>query len=123
MFGSNFLQILQKDNIDTTNVTFTETSPTSVATILVDTTGRNAIAVNFGATLELAESDVDFAIEAIKQSKILVTTRMVNEAVALHSLKVAKENGCELPFFLFCFKFLIIFLFQSNYCFQFCTSK
>jgi sugar/nucleoside kinase (ribokinase family) len=105
MFGSNFLQILQTDNIDTSNVTFTETSPTSVATILVDTTGRNAIAVNFGATLELTVSDVDNAIEAIKQSKILVTTRMVNEAVALHSLKLAKENGCELHFFCFVINF------------------
>jgi hypothetical protein len=41
MFGKNFIGILNEDNIDTTNVTFTDTSPTSVATILVDQSGLN----------------------------------------------------------------------------------
>ena len=95
MFGKDFIQVLQKDRIDITNATFTDSSPTSVATILVDTSGKNAIAVNFGATLELNESDVDKAEETIKKSKILVTTRMVNESVALYSLKMAKKHNCK----------------------------
>ena len=35
-------------------------------------------------------------LKRLKKSKILVTTRMVNESVALHSLKLAKNLGCLL---------------------------
>ncbi len=40
MFGKNFLSTLEKDKINTDNVTFTDTSPTSVASIMVDTDGN-----------------------------------------------------------------------------------
>ena len=55
--------------------------------------GTNLIVVNFGATLELNESDVNNAEETIKTSKILYTSMMVNEATALHALKLAKKHN------------------------------
>jgi hypothetical protein len=57
--------------------------------------GNNAIVVNFGATLELSEKDLDKAEETIKLSKILVTSRVINEATALYSLKMAKKHNCN----------------------------
>ncbi len=52
--------------------------------------------VNFGATLELSEKDLDNAEEAIKSSKVLVTSRVINEATALYSLKMAKKHDCNI---------------------------
>jgi hypothetical protein len=49
--------------------------------------------VNFGATLELNEKDLDNAEDAIKSSKVLVTSRVINESTALYSLKMAKRHG------------------------------
>ena len=91
MFGRNFLKTIQEDNINIDNVTFTDKAPTSVASILVDNDGKNAIAVNFGATFELREEDVQNAEEAIRKSKLLVTTMMVKNAT-LAALKLAKKK-------------------------------
>ena len=124
MFGQSFITSLQKDNINIENVSFTEKAPTSVASIIVDSTGiktnhlfffyfkyiffkyyllgTNLIVVNFGATLELTESDVDKAEEAIANSKVLITSMMVKSTTALHALKLAKKhNGLSLSFFTF----------------------
>ena len=39
MFGKSFIASLQKDNINIDNVTFTDKSATSVASIIVDSSG------------------------------------------------------------------------------------
>ena len=92
MFGKSFEQSIRDDNINADNVSVSRTGPTSVATILVDNDGHNAIAVNFGATLELGERDVENAEEAIKQSHVLVTSQMVKHA-SLSALKMAKKHN------------------------------
>lgn len=92
MFGRNFLETLRQDNVNTEHVTFTDRAPTSVASIMVDREGHNAIVVNFGATLELDEADLDRADESISASKVLVVSRVVKEATALYALKLAKKH-------------------------------
>jgi len=73
---------------------FSSDSPTSSASIVVDPTGHNFCVVNFGATKDLTPSDVENSVEAIKSSKILVTTRMIQEASALKALKFGREHNC-----------------------------
>lgn len=95
MFGKNFIGILKKENINIDHVSFTEKAPTSVASIMVDPEGHNYIAVNFGATLQLDEQDIDKAEELIRQSKVLITSMVVKGTTALHSLKLAKKHNCN----------------------------
>lgn len=57
--------------------------------------GNNAIVVNFGATLELNEKDLDNAEESIRSCKVLVTSRVIKESTALYSLKLAKKHDCK----------------------------
>ena len=92
--GKEFIEILKKDDINIDNVTFSTEAPTSVASILVDKTGANYCVVNYGATLDLSEVDLDNAEETIKNSNILITTMMVPEKTALYALKLAKNNNC-----------------------------
>ena len=61
-------------------------------------TGNNYIAVNFGATLELNEKDIDNAENLIKDSKVLVTSMVVRDKTALHALKLGKKNNCKTNF-------------------------
>lgn len=70
--------------------------------------GRNAIAVNFGATLELNEADIENAEGLIKQAKILITTMVVRPETSLHALKVAKRHGRKFDLY------LVFIDFQSN---------
>ncbi len=49
--------------------------------------------MNFGATLELNEKDLNAAENSIKKSKVLVVSLVIREETALHSLKLAKKHG------------------------------
>jgi len=93
-FGKEFINVLKADNINIENVSFSSDKPTSIASIVVDKSGANFCVVNFGATLELSVADINNAEEAVKNSKILVTTRMIREETALHALKLGKQHGC-----------------------------
>ncbi|CAF0960043.1 unnamed protein product [Brachionus calyciflorus] len=93
LFGQNFINILNKENLNIDHVTFTDKQPTSVASIMVDPVGNNSIAVNFGATLELSEKDIENAEELIKKCKVLITSMVVKEKTALNSLKIAKKHN------------------------------
>ena len=116
-FGNDFIRILREDNICTDFVSVSKDKPTSQASIIVDDTGTvlemftslliyfhfvsfikgsNFCVVNYGATLDLNPSDVIESEEAIRNSKILVTTRMIKEESALQALKSAKKYNCLL---------------------------
>ena len=56
--------------------------------------GHNFCVVNYGATNELEPSDILNLEEAIQNSKILVTTRMIKEQTALQALKSGKKHDC-----------------------------
>ena len=81
--------------------------------------GKNAIVVNFGATLELNEADLVNAETAIEQSKIMITSLVVKETTALNALKLAKKHSRKSHLF-FKFYFLLIkrvflFFLQFNF--------
>lgn len=93
-FGKDFFNVMKADNINTDYMLTGSSGPTSTASIVVDPTGHNFCVVNFGVTNDLSPADVDYSVEAIKNSRILVTTRMIQEATALRALKLGREHGC-----------------------------
>tara|TARA_B100001564_G_C20637801_1_gene670564 strand:+ start:740 stop:1639 length:900 start_codon:yes stop_codon:yes gene_type:complete len=94
-YGQLALNTLKKNNIDTKNVIQDENLQTGVAGILVDkNSGKNAINVIVGAPSTLKISEIDNQINVIKNSKIFLTQLEIPKNVTLHSLKIAKENGC-----------------------------
>ena len=94
-YGELALNTLTKNKINTESVIQDENLQTGVAGILVDkNSGKNAINVIVGAPSTLKVAEIDKHIDIIKNSKIFLTQLEVPKDVTLHSLKIAKENGC-----------------------------
>jgi ribokinase len=95
-FGKYYLDNLRKENnLNVDHVSLSSEASTSVASILVNQAGKNAITLNFGATHALTTSDLDRAEEVIKNSKVLVTSMVLKSEIALYSLKMAKKHDCK----------------------------
>jgi hypothetical protein len=63
--------------------------------------GNNYITVNFGATLELDENDLNSVEQIVESSKILVTSMVVKKEAAIHALKLAKKHNRKTQFNIF----------------------
>ena len=92
-YGDLATNTLQENNIDTSNIIYSNNLQTGVAGIMVDkVTGKNAINVITGAPSTLTIDEVEKHIEVIKKSKIFLTQLEVPKEVTLHCLKKAKEK-------------------------------
>jgi len=92
-YGDLATNTLQENNIDTSNIIYSNNLQTGVAGIMVDkVTGKNAINVITGAPSTLTIDEVEKYIEVIKKSKIFLTQLEVPKEVTLHCLKKAKEK-------------------------------
>lgn len=93
VFGKDYLENFQKNNIRTDYVFTTDQAATGVAPICVDKEGNNSILVILGANLLLSAADLDTCVDLIRTSNILVTNLEIPIDTALYSLKLAKSNN------------------------------
>ena len=94
-FGKYYIDNLKLEKINIDHVTVAKNASTSTASILVNNAGKNAITLNFGATLELTTQDLDNAEDLIKRCDILITSLVLKPEIALYALKLAKNNDCK----------------------------
>ena len=92
-FGDILVKSLEQDGVDVSNISKNENVSTGIATIMVNSDGDNSIIVVPGANSELTTLDIDNAIDAIKQTDIVVTQLEIPIETVKHSLKKAKEFG------------------------------
>jgi len=91
--GKATVENLNADNVDTRFIQRDESTPTGVALIMVNEEGRKQIMTSPGANHRLTVADVDAAVSAIREARVLLTQLEVPLDVVMHALKIAKEAG------------------------------
>ncbi|MBV7273289.1 ribokinase [Clostridiaceae bacterium UIB06] len=91
--GYQLMKILEKDQIDISNIKYSKSSPTGMAIITVDDSGSNSIIVIPGANMEISEKDIEEAEEIIKNSKLLIAQFETPLESIINAFRVAKANG------------------------------
>ncbi|ANU20351.1 ribokinase [Planococcus plakortidis] len=90
-FGTQLLEGLEKEQIDTQGVKKTD-GASGIANILLSE-GDNRIIVVSGANHELTKSDIDAQKKAIEKSSMVILQLELPIAVVEYTLKLAKELG------------------------------
>ncbi len=91
--GSQTLERLGAEGIDVSRVARIEGVPSGVALILVDSEGRNLIAVAPGANARLAPDAVRCAGAVIAEAQVLLTQLEVPVETVLEGLRAARSAG------------------------------
>lgn len=91
--GYQLIKVLKQDQIDISNIKYSESSPTGMAIITVDDSGSNSIIVVPGANMEISEKDIEEAEEIIKNSKLLIAQFETPLESTIDAFRVAKANG------------------------------
>jgi len=92
-YGSDALQMYRRLGIQTDTIRVDAGTHTGISVILIDEAGRNLISVVPGANHSLAESDIDAAREAIRDSRIVGFQLENRVEVIDHAIRKAHEWG------------------------------
>ncbi|MFA5419997.1 MAG: ribokinase [Bacteroidales bacterium] len=84
---------LEEAGVDTTWIKFHETISSGVGFILLDENGIPAMVTSMGANAKLNKGDVEKAINAQSDAKVLLTQFEIPIDVSLHAAKIAKSLG------------------------------
>jgi ribokinase len=72
IFGRQAIELLQRENIDTTFVVSDSKNPSGLAFIIVDEKGENCVVVASGANATFSKADIQKAIGEIENSAIIL---------------------------------------------------
>ena len=84
---------LKEVGVDTTWLKRHETVTSGVGFILLDDNGVPAMVTSMGANEEITKEDVEKALRAMSDAKVMLTQFEMPIDVALHAAKIAKELG------------------------------
>jgi len=92
-FGDAFVELMQREGVDTRHVRRTEERSTGAGFIICSDDGHNVITVDMGANELLSEADVDAAGETLAAADALLMPLEIPLGPALHAAKRAHEAG------------------------------
>eukprot|EP01100_Stratorugosa_tubuloviscum_P012384 TRINITY_DN585_c1_g1_i1.p1 TRINITY_DN585_c1_g1~~TRINITY_DN585_c1_g1_i1.p1 ORF type:complete len:315 (-),score=192.94 TRINITY_DN585_c1_g1_i1:20-964(-) len=92
-FGNQFVELLKKENINSTFVTQSETAGTGVALPIVDAEANSTIIIVPRANAQLSTSDVERAADVIKQSQVLLMQLETTMEAVVKAAEIAKSNN------------------------------
>jgi ribokinase len=93
-FGDIAIKTWGQDGIDTSQVAFSDTSPTGAAFIFVSSeTGDNAIIVESGASGTITPEDVSASESAITGAEVFITQLETSVAAGRRGLELARKAG------------------------------
>ncbi len=90
-FGSNLIQNLNQNHVDTSYVLRDETASTGTAIIVVDSNGQNSIVLSPGANGKVSPADVELA--SFSDAGLLLLQLEIPIETVLRSARRAKQNG------------------------------
>lgn len=98
VFGNDYIQNFKNNGISTAYVEQTENAATGAASIIVNDTGENAIVIVAGANMLLGQEELQRALTAIVNAKVLVCQLEINPDTSLQALRMARENHVKTIF-------------------------
>jgi len=93
--GEILLKNLEKNNVNRDYVKIDRNRNTGIALILVNSKGRNMIAVGPGADVKVSKRDIDESLDIIKNSEIFLSQLEIPISTVEYAIKKAKEFGCK----------------------------
>lgn len=93
-FGTQLLQTLARDGIDTSSISALEGQPTGIALITVDALGRNTIVVASGANACLTPQHLQQAQSAFAAADVLILQLETPLPTVRAALEAAHRHGC-----------------------------
>ncbi|XP_041669450.1 ribokinase isoform X2 [Cheilinus undulatus] len=97
-FGDNYIQNFKDNGVNTDFVGQTSDAATGAASIIVNSAGENAIVIVAGSNMLLGSEELQRALPAIRQAKVLVCQLEVNPQTSLQALQMAQENKVKTIF-------------------------
>jgi ribokinase len=91
-FGTELLQALQRDGVDTGAVKMVADAPTGVASILL-AQGDNQIVVVAGANGHCSPEDIDRHVDVIREADVVLLQLEIPLETVQHAASVAKQLG------------------------------
>ncbi len=88
-YGEDLLTGLAHDGVDISWVTRDESAHTGIALIVVDDRGQNSIVVSSGANWRLSPSDVDRAVQVIRDADLVVMQLEIPLETVTHAVALA----------------------------------
>jgi ribokinase len=95
VFGEQALQMLRQDGINTSFIIQDKTASSGVASIIVDTNGESGITVSPGANLNLSETDILNAREAIVGADLLLLQLEIPLETVKYAASMARSAGVK----------------------------
>ncbi|QQZ63352.1 ribokinase [Paenibacillus sonchi] len=92
-FGSELLEVMRKEQINTEYIGQSETQTTGVASIVVDGEGENRIIVVPGANIEMGPADIAALEPVISQAEIVVMQLETDLTMCAHAAAAAHRHG------------------------------
>lgn len=94
-FATLGLNLWQQEGINTQYVIKDDTRATGIASILVEDSGEDMIAIVPGANHSLTLADIDAAAAAIQSADVLIGQLEVPQDTVEHALKIARSHGVK----------------------------
>ncbi len=92
-FGKSFLDLLKKENIDSSFVFISDNLPTGAGFIISAADGHNLITIDIAAIRDFTTKDIDLAIQSILPNDIVMAQLEIPVDTALYALQKAKQKG------------------------------
>ncbi|EFN66436.1 Ribokinase [Camponotus floridanus] len=92
-FAQEYLEILKKENVDTSHVKIQKDKHSGIAHITVTEDGENSIVIVLGANESLTPEHVDSAVDVIKSASVLLCQFEIPLETTLHALKLHRGHG------------------------------
>ncbi|XP_059209295.1 ribokinase isoform X2 [Centropristis striata] len=97
-FGDNYIQNFKDNGVRTDFVGQSSDAATGAASIIVNDAGENAIVIVAGANMQLGSEELQEALSAIRQAKVVVCQLEVTPQTSLQALRMAQENKVKTIF-------------------------
>lgn len=94
-FASDFVAMLERENVRREKVLYSDDLPTGVGIILFNSIGTNLIAIDPGANRQLSAVDLENHIDAIRDSSVIISPLEIPLATALAGAELAKQRGVK----------------------------
>lgn len=95
IFGSQSLQLLENEGIDTAGIITDPDNPSGVALITVDKSGENSIVVASGANANLSAGDVESMLSKIHQPVVFLVQLEIPMETVKFAAQYAQSHGIQ----------------------------
>lgn len=92
-FGTEMLEVIDREGIDIEHISTSETQATGVASIVLEESGENRIIVVPGANIDLTVEDIQALESVISQAEMVVIQLEMDLAMSEQAVAIAHRHG------------------------------